>query len=98
MVLVTGHHGRLTFSPYGGSQPPIGHAVVTAARPRAANSQHAYCAACQPHVPTELLACARCGDGPLLTGALANHISAHPDGHLPTALRHWLSAGKPPPS
>lgn len=58
---------------------------------RAAISEHAYCAHCQPHVPTEPLACARCGDGPLLTGALANHASAHTDGHLPTALRRWLA-------
>jgi hypothetical protein len=57
---------------------------------RAAITEHAHCAHCQPHVPTELLACTRCGDGPILTGALVENLHRRVD-QLPTALRHWLA-------
>lgn len=47
-----------------------------------------YCRACPPAGPITDLTCLLCGDGPLLVGDLA----ADPDGALPAAARHWLTA------
>lgn len=51
-------------------------------------NEHRHCVHCQPHVPVASLACAECGDGPLLTGVLAEQASEQ---SLPTALQDWLS-------
>ncbi|MGH3686624.1 MAG: recombinase family protein [Pseudonocardiaceae bacterium] len=50
-------------------------------------TQHQYCAHCQPHGHSAILACARCGDGPILTGARPRTLGAG----LATVLRGWLA-------
>jgi DNA invertase Pin-like site-specific DNA recombinase len=54
-------------------------------------AEHTHCVHCQPHVPTASLTCVRCGDGPLLTGILAEHVHTRPTDELPSALRSWLA-------
>jgi DNA invertase Pin-like site-specific DNA recombinase len=54
-------------------------------------SQHEHCAACQPHEDCAILECARCGAGPLLTGALANEMRNSSPSRPPAALRSWLT-------
>ena len=54
-------------------------------------SQHRHCASCQPHVECGTVVCAHCGDGPVLTGALADQLRKH-DPNQPTALRAWLTS------
>jgi hypothetical protein len=54
-------------------------------------SQHRHCASCQPHVECGTVECAHCGDGPVLTGALADQLRKH-DPNQPTALRAWLTS------
>ena len=54
-------------------------------------SQHRHCASCQPHIECGTIECAHCGDGPILTGALAGQLRKH-DPDQPTALRAWLTS------
>ena len=54
-------------------------------------SQHRHCASCQPHIECGTVECAHCGDGPILTGALADQLRKH-DPDQPTALRAWLTS------
>ena len=54
-------------------------------------SQHRHCASCQPHIECGTVECAHCGDGPILTGALAGQLRKH-DPDQPTALRAWLTS------
>jgi hypothetical protein len=54
-------------------------------------SQHRHCASCQPHIECGTVECAHCGDGPILTGALAGQLRKH-DPNQPTALRAWLTS------
>lgn len=54
-------------------------------------SQHQHCVACQPHGDCAILDCARCGDGPILTGTLANQVRQHGSSDLPAALHNWLA-------
>ena len=54
-------------------------------------SQHRHCASCQPHIECGTVECAHCGDGPILTGALAGQLRKH-DPDQPTALRAWFTS------
>jgi DNA invertase Pin-like site-specific DNA recombinase len=54
-------------------------------------SQHHHCYNCQPHDDTTILECTRCGDGPILTGTLAQHMRTHDPSQAPTALGTWLT-------
>jgi DNA invertase Pin-like site-specific DNA recombinase len=54
-------------------------------------SQHQHCAACQPHDDCGIFECARCGAGPLLTGALADDMRNSSPHEPPTALCAWLT-------
>jgi hypothetical protein len=54
-------------------------------------SQRQHCAACQPQVDCAILECARCGDGPILTGALADQLREGGSEQPPAALRTWLT-------
>jgi DNA invertase Pin-like site-specific DNA recombinase len=48
-----------------------------------------HCAECQPHQQVQTLACPLCGDGPMVTGDLAD---AMPDEHTPPEpVRRWLA-------
>jgi hypothetical protein len=50
--------------------------------------QRRHCAACQPHERVSALACASCGDGPLLAGGLAERVR---DERIPPEpVRRWL--------
>lgn len=54
--------------------------------------RYQHCASCQPHnIAAAVFECARCGDGPLLTGALAVHINQGGSDWLPAELRTWLT-------
>ncbi|MBB2505245.1 hypothetical protein [Amycolatopsis echigonensis] len=53
-------------------------------RPGAVIERH-HCAACQPHEQVGVLECPRCGDGPMLAGALAHQAPA-----LAGPVRAWL--------
>jgi DNA invertase Pin-like site-specific DNA recombinase len=53
-------------------------------------AQRHHCARCQPHDSVSMLACAVCGDGPLLAGELADQMrSGKPT--PPRPVRRWLS-------
>jgi DNA invertase Pin-like site-specific DNA recombinase len=54
-------------------------------------NQHQHCVACQPHGDCTILECARCGDGPILTGRLAEQMRTHDPSHAPAVLRTWLT-------
>ena len=49
-----------------------------------------HCRRCQPHGPVLDLACAMCGDGPILAGALAT--AAIDAGPPPKPVQQWLAA------
>lgn len=60
--------------------------------PRGPITRRQHCARCQPHGnPAVVFECARCGDGPILTGTLATHIHQHGPYQLPAELRIWLT-------
>lgn len=60
--------------------------------PRGPITRRQHCARCQPHGnPAVVFECARCGDGPILTGTLATHIHQHGPYRLPAELRIWLT-------
>ncbi|WP_156994444.1 hypothetical protein [Pseudonocardia acaciae] len=60
--------------------------------PRGPITRRQYCASCQPHnTQAAVFECARCGDGPILTGTLATHINYHGPRQLPAELRTWLT-------
>jgi hypothetical protein len=50
-----------------------------------------HCAACQPQIDCAILECARCGEGPILTGALADQLHEPGQEQPPAALRTWLT-------
>ncbi len=48
-----------------------------------------HCRHCQPHGPVLDIACAVCGDGPILTGDLATAVDTGPP---PKPVQQWLAA------
>lgn len=59
--------------------------------PRGTISEHRHCAACQPHSDCAVFECAHCGDGPILTGALAKQMRDRRPSQPTAALRAWLT-------
>ena len=49
-----------------------------------------HCRRCQPHAPVVDIACAVCGDGPILAGNLATATTDA--GAPPESVQHWLAA------
>lgn len=54
-------------------------------------NEHRHCANCQPHGDCAIVECARCGDGPILTGHLAERVRRPGPRQLPAVLRTWLA-------